>query len=120
MPTTLSDVLAGLPRYKPIPVGTREYVKTRVKAYEDGEPVDPIAEAATTAFAFIPTALGTAPTSGDWHNGGFEQSGENFFARILVGVGGGVVLSADEYVVWCRVTNAPEQPMRPVGVLTVV
>ena len=119
--TTLDDVISSLPRYKPIPVGTREYVKTLVSAYEDGQPVDPIAESATTSFAFVPTSAGsTPPDSGAWHVGGFEKSGERFFARILVGTGGGVVLGADEYVVWCRITNSPEQPTRPVGILPVV
>lgn len=92
-----------------------------IDGWKNGVLVDPVAAGATAGFAFIPTsAPSVEPGTSDWQAGTFEKSGEQWWALCLVGPGGGVPLAPDDYVVWAEVTNAPDQPRRPVGLLRVV
>lgn len=119
--------LSELPRYDPIPAISREFVKARVKAFEQGAPVDPVAAGATTVWAFTPidpaadpTSYSIEPSTVDWVPGEFEKSGEAWFTRVLVGVGSSAALGVGQYVAWAQVDNAPELPTRAVGIVTVV
>lgn len=93
-----------------------EFIEYPVNATVNGVVRDPTSDPVSFAF----TTAGS-PASGAWHNGSWSQpvAGE-FFAQCLVGPGtGGVPLTAGDYLVWVRITDNPEVPVRPVGRLTI-
>ena len=57
------------------------------------------------------------PQDADWIAGDWEAGGPPFFATMLVGPGadqlGGKELAAGDYVVWVKVVDQPEIPVRP-------
>lgn len=73
-------------------------------------------------FAFMDDVTSAEPGGGDWNAGEWEtDSGPPivYYARILIGPGGGLVLADGKYDVWIRITSAPELPVRHVGRLTI-
>lgn len=75
----------------------------------------------TVEMAFM--ATDGEPTAPDWKSASWEtDTGPNpdrYYARCLVGPTGTVALVDGRYSVWVRVTDAPEVPIRRVGVLQV-
>lgn len=97
----------------------REYVRVRVDAYANGAKINPTADTVEMAFK----AAGTDPTSGDWKTASWDtdNSGSSpiYHAQCLVGPGGTIALSAAAYIIWLRITDSPEQPVKRVGRLVV-
>lgn len=98
-----------------IPAVSRELLYIRnVQAFDADSPdsaTDP-----TTLPVQVAFMLTGEPTTADWHDAEWEDATT---ARILLGPGGGVVLTAGRYGIWLRVTGAVEEPERRVGTLTV-
>ncbi|WP_439947177.1 hypothetical protein [Streptomyces sp. BBFR109] len=98
---------------------SREYVQALVDVTVAGQPYNPTVDA--VAFAFGP--VGGRPAT--WYDGGWDGTqpvpGTNSYrAQVLVGPdSGGPVLAPGRYAVWIRITDNPEQPVIPVGQLTV-
>jgi hypothetical protein len=97
-----------------------EYVRAPVRALKNGVPFDPTGD--TVQLAFLPT--GSSPTSGDWKTSSWEvgaagTQSATYFARCLVGPGGAITLALGVYVVWVKVTDAPEVPVLQAGTLEI-
>ncbi|MCX5239823.1 hypothetical protein OG824_31940 [Streptomyces prunicolor] len=98
---------------------SREYVGAEVTVTVQGQPYNPTGD--VVAFAFAP--IGGRPAS--WYEGGWDGSqpipGTTAYrAQVLVGPSsGGPTLDPGRYAVYIRVTDAPEQPVIPVGQLTI-
>jgi len=89
-----------------------EFVKARVRATEEGEPVDPTGNTVEMAF----TSIGSSPSEDDWHDAEWETdattSPPRYYARCLVGPDNGVELAPGTYKVWVKVNGpAPETPV---------
>jgi hypothetical protein len=91
-----------------------EYVQVDVTA--DGGVYDPTA--GPVAMAFV---VSGNPGSGDWNTGSWDvPTTGGYVAQCLVGPGsGGVALAPGTYVIWLKVTDNPEVPVRAVGLLVV-
>jgi hypothetical protein len=68
-------------------------------------------------FAFMQN--GVEPTSDDWKTGSWEDTGQDYLARCLVGPDGVGALLAGTYTVWIKVVLAPETLIEHVGELTI-
>lgn len=67
-------------------------------------------------IAFIPTSQ-AKPAPGDWHTAAWVATN---VAGILVGPGtGGLPVAVGKYTAWVHVTDNPEQPELPAGLLTI-
>lgn len=75
----------------------------------------------TVQMAF--TTQGVNPQPGDWKTATWNTTvalGANqYMAQCLVGPGGTVQLAAGSYQYWVKVTDNPEIPQLPVGMLTI-
>lgn len=92
-----------------MPATSREYLYVRWGAEAAGLPVQ---------IAIIPrTAPETEPADAAYQTA--EWDGQTGYARLLIGAGTGMPLTAGEYVVWTRVTAGGQQPVRRSGILTV-
>lgn len=95
-----------------------EYVQAAITATAMGTPVNPTSN--PVAFAFT---VGTAqPATGDWKTGAWDGTqprtpGNAYIAHCLVGPGGTVTLSVGKYTMWVRITDTPEIPVVPFGLL---
>lgn len=98
---------------------SRQFVQAQVTVTAAGQPYNPTGDLVEFAF----TAIGGRPTT--WYTGGWDGTqaipGTNSYrAQVLVGPGStGPTLTAGRYAVWIRITDDPEQPVIPVGQLTV-
>ncbi|MER7968096.1 hypothetical protein ABTX35_03615 [Streptomyces sp. NPDC096080] len=98
---------------------SREYIGAEVTVTSQGQPYNPTVDVVEFAF----TAVGGRPTT--WYTGGWDGTnpipGTNTYrAQVLVGPGSsGPVLSRGRYAVFIRITDTPEQPVIPLGQLTV-
>lgn len=97
---------------------SREYVPAAITATSAGSPINPTGDVVEFAF----TAVDAQPASGDWKAGSWEstqprQPGNAYIARCLVGPGGTVQLAAGRYAMWVRITDSPEVPVIPFGLL---
>jgi broad specificity phosphatase PhoE len=97
---------------------SREYVSAAVTAKAAGTPVNPTSD--TVEFAF--TTVTAKPASGDWKTGSWDGTqpqtpGNAYIAHCLVGPGGTVELPAGRYTMWVRITDSPEVPVIPFGLL---
>ncbi|MFI5880807.1 hypothetical protein [Streptomyces sp. NPDC051554] len=96
-----------------------EYVGADVTVTVQGQPYNPT----TDPVDFAVTAIGGRPTT--WYEGGWDGSdpipGTNAYrAQVLVGPGSpGPTLTKGKYALYIRITDSPEQPVIPVGQLTV-
>lgn len=85
------------------------YVKARITAQKNGVYYDPTADLVEVAFV----GPGVTPVPADWHVASWETAGTTVhYARLLVGPAG-LVLPTGTYVMWIRVTDAPEIPVLP-------
>ncbi|MFI1535567.1 hypothetical protein [Streptomyces anandii] len=98
---------------------SREYVQAEVAVTVQGQPYNPTGDVVEFAF----TAIGGRPST--WYPGGWDGTqpipGTNAYrAQVLVGpASGGPILAAGRYAMFIRITDTPEQPVIPVGQLTV-
>ncbi len=84
-----------------------EFVKSRITATKNGSSYNPTGDTVEVAFK-LP---GVDPTGPDWHAATWETVGTAYYARLLVGPVGGLVLPVGTYHMWIRVTDAPEVPV---------
>ncbi len=95
-----------------------EYVRLPVSAKDSGAVVNPTADAVAMAFM----ASGP-PAGGDWKTASWETDATTtpptYYARCLVGPGGTVPLAPGTYMIWLKITDAPEIPARPVAPITI-
>lgn len=98
---------------------SKEYVRVRVTAREDGAVVNPTADTVEMAF----TASEAEPSGGDWKTAEWETDAntepDTYYARCLVGPGGTVALTDGTYRVWVKITDSPEIPVKRSGLLIV-
>lgn len=95
-----------------------ELVQIKVAVTVNGAPYNPSSD--VVAMAFMPS--GTNPTTSDWKTGSWQTDpGPTYWAQCLVGpANGGVVLAVGSYVVWLKIVDNPEVPVRQVGILQIV
>ena len=98
-----------------------EYVPVHVRATINGvSNADPTADAAQ--MAFIPP--GSNPSSGDWRTASWTTIPATpeplYIAQCLVGPAGTITLTAGTYQVWVKITDSPEIPVEPTGLLQIV
>ncbi|MDX3245843.1 hypothetical protein [Streptomyces sp. ME18-1-4] len=97
---------------------SREYVAVAITATVAGTPVNPTGDVVEFAFT-----MGTAqPATGDWKTGSWDGTqprtpGNAYIAHCLVGPGGTVELAAGRYTMWVRITDNPEIPVIPFGLI---
>jgi hypothetical protein len=84
-----------------------EYIKSRITATKNGATYDPTGDVVEVAFK----TPGVDPAALDWHAASWETAGTAYYARLLVGPAGGLVLATGTYKMWIRVTDAPEVPV---------
>jgi hypothetical protein len=95
-----------------------EYVIVPVSARVDGVLINPTGDA--VAFAF--KVLGVDPGNTDWLTGSWASTSalNNFYqAQVLIGPDGPNTLALGTWVIWLRITDNPEVPVRQVGTLTI-
>lgn len=95
-----------------------EFVAVAITATAAGTPVNPTADLVEFAF----TEVTAKPASGDWKTGSWDGTaprtpGNAYIAHCLVGPGGTVALAAGRYTMWVRITDSPEVPVIPFGLL---
>lgn len=83
------------------------FVKSRIVASKNGAAYDPTLDLVEVAFK----APGVDPAGPDWHAASWETASAAYYARLLVGPAGGLVLAVGTYKMWIRVTDAPEVPV---------
>lgn len=86
-----------------------EYLRVPVKAAVD--PINDLVE-----FAFTD---GPEPGDADWANGGWEDTGPPYEARILVGPDGDVELDEGLWTTWLRISHDPERPVIMAGLVEI-
>lgn len=99
-----------------------EYIRVPVAGTKNGTAINPTSDVIQFAF---PVA-GAAPISGDWKTGSWETVVDNlnvthFYARCLIGPGGGAViaLTAGRYDIWIKIFDNPETPAINCGQLLI-
>lgn len=102
-----------------ISAASLEYVRVPVAAQSSGIAVNPTADVVQLAFM----SGRTNPATGDWKAASWDTDvttvPPTYRARCLVGPGGAVTLSPGTYLVWVKVTDSPEMPVKPAGPLKV-
>jgi hypothetical protein len=96
-----------------------EYIGIPVQATTAGTTHDPTGDVVN--FAFV-TGYGAAPTSGQWVAGSWAYTNNPLYpyvARCLIGPSGTTALTNGNYVVWLKVTDSPEIPVRIAGELSI-
>jgi hypothetical protein len=100
-----------------LPAVSLEYVRVGVAATAGGAQVNPTNDVVQMAFV-SPTAT---PSTGDWKTASWDSGNTNgvYTALCLVGPGGTVQLPVGKYQVWVKITDSPEIPARPAGLLQI-
>lgn len=93
-----------------------EYIRVRIRAKEAG--VDQDLSGLTVKMAFI--APGSSPGASDWKTATWDTDStvdpDAYYAQCLVGPNGGVItLTAQEWNVWSKVTDTPEEVIQNHG-----
>lgn len=83
------------------------FIKSRIVATKNGVFYNPTADVVEVAFM----APGVDPAGPDWHAASWETAATSYYARLLVGPVGGLVLAVGTYHMWIRITDAPEVPV---------
>lgn len=83
------------------------FVRSRILATVSGAIYNPTADVVEVAFK----APGVDPAGPDWHAASWETAGTAYYARLLIGPAGGFVLAVGTYIMWIRITDAPEVPV---------
>jgi hypothetical protein len=96
-----------------------DYIPVPVRATGNtGKPINPTGD--PVAFAF--KAVGVNPGSGDWNSGSwdtYQPPGSKYVAKILIGPGSSVNPGVGTWIVWVKVTDSPEIPVRQAAELTI-
>lgn len=97
-----------------IPVGSVEFVSATVRL--DGGQTDPTDLGVEMALVEgSPEA--NPPEEGDWKTAAWAEGGPPYRARLLVGPGQDVVPTPGLHTLWVRLTDTPEIPIRPSGLV---
>lgn len=91
-----------------------EYVRVPVAATVNNAPYNPTGDVVQFAFT-----TGANPVSGDWHTGSWDSTDSPYVAQCLVGPGGVVSLAVGTWIIWIKITDNPEVPVRSVGQLSI-
>lgn len=93
-----------------------EYIKCLVEKRVGGTLVDPTADVVKMAFTLTKTGTGATFYNADW-----ETTSTGYYVRCLVGPGGGTttLVAGNVYYVWVKITDSPEAPVKPGGLLAV-
>lgn len=91
-----------------------EYIRVAVSASVNNAPYNPTADLVQFAFT-----TGANPSPGDWHTGLWDSTDAPYVAQCLVGPSGGVALTAGTWLIWIKITDNPEVPVRSVGQLVI-
>jgi hypothetical protein len=83
------------------------FIKSRIVATKNGAAYNPTGDVVEVAFK-LP---GVDPAGPDWHAASWETAGTAYYARLLVGPAGGLVLTVGTYIMWIRITDSPEVPV---------
>jgi len=98
---------------------SKEYVRALVSSVLNGAAHDPTGDVVT--MAFTPLSSGNDTTGASWVAASWETVSGSYYARCLVGPGGGVTtLTAGDYSVWVKITDSPEVPIKKAGTITVI
>lgn len=93
-----------------------EYILIPVSASKSGLPYNPTGD--TVQFAFMPTPT-QVPQPSDFSAGSWDVITTDiiypYAAKILVGPAGTVTLGIGTYVIYIKVQDSPEVPVRIVG-----
>jgi hypothetical protein len=103
----------------PISVLSKEYRRWPVALTVDGAVIDPTTDPVSLAFM----ATAETPETSDfvaatWETVAFTPP--KYYARLLIGPSGDVVLAPGTYRVWLKVTDNPEVPVLPIDTLAVL
>lgn len=90
-----------------------EYVKVQVTKDDNTNPTGDVVK-----MAFV--ADGVTPQSGDFKTADWQTVNSGYYVRCLVGPGGIITLTAGLYVVWVKITDNPEIPVKRVNFLKVI
>ena len=90
-----------------------EYVRVPIAATVNNAPYNPTNDVVQFAFT-----TGGDPVAGDWHAGVWDSGNAPYVAQCLVGPGG-VALTVGTWVIWVKITDNPEIPVRQVGQLAI-
>lgn len=98
---------------------SREYVRVKVSAKEDGSVVDPTSDTVTMAV------VSGSVVAGDFKAASWETDAtttpDTYYARVEIGPGSTVgALTAGTYNVYVKVVDNPEQPVLAAGSIRVV
>jgi hypothetical protein len=95
------------------------YVKSKISATVSGAAVDPTGDTAKMALM----AGSDSPTSSDLKSASWETdtttSPTTYKARVLVGPSGVITPTAGTYMLWVQITDSPEIPLIPCGIVVV-
>lgn len=97
-----------------IPIQSKEFLRVaKVRASDNGTPVDPTLTIVKAAFFNSET---TEPTAGDanWKTATWENDDGVYFVRCLVGTAGDFVPTAGVWYPWVKIDGSPELVIRPV------
>lgn len=94
-----------------------EYRRILVAATDDqGDAINPTSYDVEIAFV----AVGAQPIEADWNPATWVTSGSTYYARILVGPEGGLVLADTDFHVYVRVDAGMEYPYLLAGRLVFI
>jgi len=97
-----------------------EDVNIPVNALRAGVSYNPTAD--TVQFAFMPTPT-QVPQNSDWVSGSWDSVPSNvlypYTAKCLVGPAGTITLGIGTYIIYVKITDSPEIPVRIAGQLQV-
>lgn len=96
-----------------------ENIGVTVQATTAGTTFDPTGD--LVQFSFV-QGYGSAPTSGSWTTGSWTLTNNPLYpyaALCLVGPTGSTALTTGNYIVWLKITDNPEVPVRVVGELAI-
>lgn len=100
-----------------LPAASTQRIGWMARATVAGATVDPTS--ATVEYAFT---TGPDPATGDWKPGTWETipgPPRQYAARILIGPNQVADPGRGFWIVWVRVTDNPETPIRAIGTLTI-
>ena len=83
------------------------FIKSRIIATKNGTSYNPTGDVVEVAFK----PPGVDPAGPDWHAASWETASAAYYARLLVGPAGGLVLTVGTYKMWIRITDSPEVPV---------
>lgn len=104
-------------------IASTEYVRAYVRSTVGGVNADPTLDTVQMGFVAAPpsSSPGAAPTTyfdAIWEPNGPDAQGR-WIASCLIGPAGGATLAAGRWWAWLKISDDPETPVLPVGILVV-